>query len=145
MQLCFPMNNLIRNVLSIMAGTFVAVVLTMIVQIISHQMYPAPPGTDFNDLEVLAELMMNAPIGALLMVLLSYAVGTMGGAFVGAKIAISDEPARQGLFVTVLMLIAGLMNLNAFPHPAWFWSSCIVVIVGSGYFGADLGSKREVK
>ncbi len=139
------MNNLIRNILSIMAGTFVAVVLIVIVQAISHQMYPAPPGTDFNDPEVLAELMMNAPVGALLMVLLSYAVGTMGGAFVGAKIAISEGPARQGLFVTVLMLIAGLMNLNAFPHPAWFWVGSILAIVGSGYYGAQLGGRREVK
>jgi len=139
------MNNLIRNILSIMAGTFVAVVLTVIVQAMSHQMYPAPPGTDFNDPEVLAELMLNAPTGAMLMVLLSYAVGTMTGAFVGAKIAVSDGPARQGLFVTVLMLIAALMNLNAFPHPAWFWSGCILVIVGSGYFGAQLGGQREVK
>ena len=72
-------------------------------------------------------------------------VGTMTGAFVGAKIAVSDGPARQGLFVTVLMLIAALMNLNAFPHPAWFWSGCIVVIVGSGYFGAQLGGQRAAK
>lgn len=128
-----------------MAGTFVAVVLIALVQAFSHQMYPPPPGTDFSDPEVLAELMMNAPLGALVMVLVSYAVGTMGGAFVGAKFSASEGPSRQGLFVTVLILIAGLMNLNAIPHPAWFWAGSILAIVGSGYFGAQLGGRREVK
>ena len=70
------MNNIIRNVLSIMAGTFVAVVLIALVQAFSHQMYPPPPGTDFSDPEVLAELMMNAPLGALVMVLVSYSKRT---------------------------------------------------------------------
>ena len=64
-----PMNNIIRNVLSIMAGTFVAVVLIAIVQAVAHQFYPPPPGFDFEDKEALAQLMMQAPLGALLMVL----------------------------------------------------------------------------
>ena len=83
------MNNLIRNVLSVMAGTFVAVVVVSIVQMVSHQMYPPPPGFDFEDREALAQLIAEAPLGALLMVLLSYALGTMVGAFVAAKFSAS--------------------------------------------------------
>ena len=94
---------------------------------------------------MLAQLMMQAPLGALLMVLLSYAIGTSAGSFVGAKFAAGDEPFRQGLFVTVLILIAGIMNLNAFPHPIWFWAGSIIVILGSGYYGAQIGGRREAK
>ena len=128
-----------------MAGTFVAVVVVSIVQMVSHQMYPPPPGFDFEDREALAQLIAEAPLGALLMVLLSYALGTMVGAFVAAKFSAAEGASRQGLFVTVLMLIAGLMNLNAFPHPTWYWIANILVFVGSGYFGAELGGRREAK
>mgnify|MGYP003628033913 CR=1 FL=1 len=41
------------------------------------------------------------------------------------------------------MLIAGVMNLNAIPHPMWFWVGSVVVILGSGYFGAQLGGRRQ--
>lgn len=137
------MNNIIRNVLSIFAGTFVAIVLIALVQAVAHQMYPPPPGFDFSDQEALAELMAQAPLGAWLMVLLSYAVGTFVGSAVGAKLSAPDGPLRQGLFVAALMLIAGIMNMNAIPHPIWFWMSCIVLIIVTGFSGAKLGSARS--
>lgn len=139
------LNNIIRNVLSIMSGTFVALVLMVLVQAVARMLYPPAPGLDYTDPEVRAGLMMTAPLGALLMVLLSYAVAAMAGAFMGARFSAPDGPIRQGLFVTVLILIMGFMNLNAIPHPLWFWVGCIVVIIGAGYFGADRGSRRKVK
>jgi len=132
------MKNILRNLLSIFAGTFVAIVLIAVVQAVAHSIYPPPPGTDFNDPQVLAELIANAPLGALSMVLLSYVIGTFVGSWVGAKFSAPEGPIRQGLFVAALMLIAGVMNLMAIPHPVWFWVGTIVTIVAPGYFGADL-------
>lgn len=128
-----------------MAGTFVAVVLVALVQMVSYQMYPPPPGFDFQDREALAQLTMQAPLGARLMVLLSYVAGTMGGAFVGAQFSVPEGPHRRGLFVAALILIAAIMNLNAIPYPLWFWVSNIVLIVVAGYLGAQLGSRRKVE
>ena len=133
------MHPIIRNVLSIFAGTFVAIVLIGLVQVIAHTVYPPPPGTDFSDAQVLAELMMKAPVGALLLVLLSYALGTFTGSAVAARLSHHEGPMRQGLFVGALMLIAGVMNLKAIPHPIWFWVACIVVFAVTGFMGAQTG------
>jgi len=139
------MHHIIRNVLSIFAGTFVAIVLIGLVQALAHSLYPPPLGTDFTDPQVLAELMMKAPVGALLLVLLSYAGGTFVGSAVAARLSHHEGPLRQGLFVGVLMLIAGVMNLKAIPHPLWFWIACMGVFIWTGWFGAQTGCALRPK
>ena len=139
------MHHIIRNVLSIFAGTFVAIVLIGLVQALAHSLYPPPPGTDFTDPQVLAELMMKAPVGALLLVLLYYAGGTFVGSAVAARLSHHEGPLRQGLFVGVLMLIAGVMNLKAIPHLLWFCIACMGVFILTGWFGAQTGCALRPK
>jgi hypothetical protein len=139
------MPRIIRNVLSIFAGTFVAIILIALVQAVAHSMYPPPPGFDFNDPAALAELMATAPLGALLLVILSYALGTFAGSALAARLSAPDGPIRQGLFVGALMLIAGVMNLKAIPHPLWFWIACIAVFLWTGWFGAQTGCALRPK
>jgi hypothetical protein len=139
------MPTIIRNVLSIFAGTFVAIILIALVQTVAHTLYPPPPGTDFNDKESLAQIMMQAPLGALLLVILSYAVGTFVGSALAARLSAPEGPIRQGLFVGALMLIAGVMNLKAIPHPLWFWIACIAVFIWTGWFGAQTGCALRPK
>ncbi len=139
------MHHIIRNVLSIFAGTFLAIVLIALVQAFAHSIYPPPPGTDFSDPQVLAGIMAKAPVGALLLVLLSYALGTFAGSALAARLSHHEGPLRQGLFVATLMLIAGVMNLKAIPHPIWFWVACIAVFAVTGFVGAQTGCMLRPK
>lgn len=139
-RLPYPLRNpSFRDLGATFAGLFTAVVLIALVQAVAHQMYPPPPGTDFNDPAALAELMANMPVGALLMVLLSYAIGTFAGALVAGRFSAAHLPARQGCIVGLMMLTAGVMNLLAIPHPAWFWAACFVVFVAAAWAGTKAG------
>ena len=104
---------------AVVAGLFVSVALITAVQAISVRLFPMPPGTDPNDPAALARFMQQLPLGALLLVALSYAVGSLGG---GIGVGLVARQATYGLAAAVggLLTIAGFMNLAAIPHPTWF-------------------------
>jgi hypothetical protein len=135
------MSPLVRNLLALLAGTVTALVSIGLVQALAHLAYPPPPGLDYQNPEVRRELMMNAPTGALLLVLLSYVTGTFAGAWLAARLS-GDAPVRQGYMIGGMMLVSGLMNLTAIPHPAWFWVASIAGFIGAAFYGAGLGAQK---
>ena len=135
------MSSLARNILALLAGAIVAIVVIGLVQTAAHFLYPPPPGLDYNNPEVLKKVMMEAPVGALLMVLLSYFAGTFIGSWVAARLA-ADAPARQAYLIGGMMLISGLMNLFAIPHPIWFWVGSIAVFVAAAWLGGKTGARK---
>lgn len=135
------MSSLARNILALLAGAIVAIVVIGLVQTAAHFLYPPPPGLDYNNPEVLKKVMMEAPVGALLMVLLSYFAGTFIGSWVAARLA-ADAPARQAYLIGGMMLISGLMNLFAIPHPLWFWVGSIAAFVAAAWLGGKTGARK---
>ena len=85
--------------------------------------------------------MATAPVGALLLVILSYFLGTLAGSMLATKLSAPDGPARQGMFVGVLMLIAAVMNLVKIPHPLWFAAGSVAAIIVAGIIGTLAGCK----
>ena len=136
------MSSLVRNIFALLVGAIVAIVLIALVQVAAHTVYPPPAGLDYKDPEVMKKIMMEAPAGALLMVLLSYFTGTAVGAWVAARLS-ADAPERQGWLIGGMMLVSGVMNLWAIPHPAWFWVGSIVVFIVAAWLGVKNGARRR--
>ena len=107
-----------RGIASTAAGLAAGIVLIMAVQALGLRLYPLPPDTDLADPEALARVVRDAPVGALLMVELSYAAGSLAaGMVVGLLSGRAYLPAGV---IGGLLTVAGLANLAAVPHPAWF-------------------------
>lgn len=104
---------------AVVAGLIVSFVLITAVQAISVRLFPPPPGLDPNDPATIARFMQQLPVGALLLVALAYAVGSIGG---GVGVGLVARRAAYGLAAVVggLLTVAGFLNLAAIPHPAWF-------------------------
>ncbi len=136
------MSSLVRNLIALLAGTVVAIVGIGLVQVLAHRAYPPPAGVDIRDEAVRETMMLNAPIPALLLVALSYFTGTFFGAWVAARLS-ADAHARQGYLIGGMMLISGIMNLRAIPHPGWFWAASIASFVVAAYLGAQLGARQR--
>lgn len=135
------MSSLVRNLLALLVGTLAAIACIFFIQAMAHIAYPPPPDVDFKDPEVRKTFMMAAPLGALLLVLLSYVAGTYVGSWLAARLS-ADTPVRQGYMIGGMMLISGFMNLTAIPHPPWFWVASIAGFVVAAFYGARLGAKR---
>lgn len=134
-------NALIRNVIAMLAGVIVAMVLIVLLQSVAHSVYPPPPGLDYTNPEVRKTVMMQAPAGALFIVLLSYFVGTFIGSWVAARLS-AEAPLRQGYLIGLLLLVASVMNLKEVPHPLWFIVGNIVVVLVGALIGARWGVRK---
>ena len=128
------MPPILKSVLAVLGGVIVGFIVIFVVQNISSAMYSLPDGVGIDDRDALARAMSALPLGAFLLVLLSYAMGSFIGGWTAARHA-PASPVAHAIAVGGLLTIAGLMNLMAFRHPTWF----IVLNVPEFVFFAWLG------
>ena len=133
-----------RRIGAVVAGLFGSVVLIMAVQAVGTWLYPPPPGTDFTDPEAVAALMAQIPLGALLMVELSYVAGSLGGGVI-ARLVSADRAAVQALVVGGLLTLAGFANLAAIPHPLWFAVLSTATYVPCAMLGAVAAARLRAE
>jgi uncharacterized protein YacL len=131
-----------RSILAVVAGLVLGVVLIFAVESLGHFVYPPPSDLDMTNPEALKNLMANAPVGALLFVILAYVIGSFGGGWLAARLA-QKSHVMHSLIVGGLLMAAGIMNMLMIPHPTWFWIISLVLYLPAAYAGALLGQKRQ--
>ena len=124
-----------RRIGAVIAGLFGSFILITAVQAVGTWLYPPPPGTDFTDPESVAALMAQIPLGALLMVELSYAVGSLGGGAIVRRVS-PDRTTVLAVVLGGLLTLAGFANLATIPHPLWFAVLSTVTYVPCALLGA---------
>ena len=129
-----------RRIGAVVAGLLGSVVLIMAVQAAGTWLYPPPPGTDFSDPDALAALMAQIPLGALLMVELSYAAGSLAGGVI-VRLVTPDRTTRLAVTVGALLTLAGFANLAAIPHPLWFGVLSTLTYVPCALLGAAAAAR----
>ena len=128
---------MIRSVLGALIGIATAVVTVMLMDFLSHSIYPPPAGIEIVDTEAMNVYLASAPVGALAIVLAGYLMATFDGVFVACLIG-RAQPLIYALVIGVLMLAATASNLLMLRHPTWFSVSAIVGIVVSAWLASLL-------
>lgn len=126
---------MIRALLAVAAGIAAAFLGITLLLPLGHAIYPPPEGIDPADREAFAEIVAGMSTGALLMILLAYAMGTFFGAWLAARIARRPFPA---FLVGGVMMLAGMANLLSMPHPLWFMALGILVFLPSAWLAGRL-------
>ncbi|HET6604374.1 MAG TPA: hypothetical protein VFG21_09195 [Xanthomonadaceae bacterium] len=127
-----------RSILAVLAGVVAAGVTVFLLEAASHIVFQPPAGIDPGDPERLAEWMEQVPFGALVSVLIAWAVGTCLGGFVAARIA-RRAPVRHAVVVGVIELALGAMTVALIPHPLWFTIVGLACFVPMAALGGLLG------
>lgn len=130
-------SNLLRNILAIVAGILAGGLVIFIVQGIGHQVYPVAGDVDYNDKEAMRALMASLPAGALLFVIAAYAMGSFVAGAVAAYFGRAAR-VRHAVVAGCFLLLAGIMNLVAIPHPKWFSVITVLVFIPSAWLGGRL-------
>jgi len=104
-----------------------------------HVLYPELGGAaeGLTDREAIRALMASAPVGAFLVVLFGWALGTLTGGFLAAWIARQGQLAHA-LVLGGLLTLAGIANNLMLPPPAWFWIPTLVIFMPAAYAGSRL-------
>jgi hypothetical protein len=94
--------------------------------------------------EVVRELLAGAPVGALLVVVLGWVLGSIAGGFVTTWIG-RRSPVVHALGLGGLLTLAGIANNLMLPPPVWFWILSLIVFLPATYVGARLAPKKAVQ
>ena len=105
---------------------------------------PFPEGADVSTMEGLRESMKLFTPGNFLFPFLGHALGTLVGAFIAAKIAVSHR-MKFAIAIGVCFLIGGFMMVYLCGGPVWFIASdLLLAYIPMGYLGGVLaGGKRQ--
>jgi hypothetical protein len=90
-----------------------------------------------TDLQEIKASMASAPVGALVVVLVGWVLGSVAGGFLATLI--SRKPGSgHALVLGAFLTLAGVANNLMLPPPAWFWIATFAVILPATYVGARL-------
>lgn len=113
------MYPVLRNTLAVVAGLIIGSAVNMGLILISGYVIAPPAGADTTTMEGLkASMHLFAP-KHFLFPFLAHALGTLVGAFVAAKIAVTKQ-GMMALIVGVFFLAGGVANVFMLPSPMWF-------------------------
>ena len=131
------MHPVLRGLVGVVAGLIVGALLVFAVQMVAHVMFAPATPVDRNDPAAVEQFIAGLPLGAFLMVLLSYFIGTVVGSSTAARIGRSLIPS---IIVTLLLFGAAVSNLVMIPHPWWMAVAVPTVYAVAGFIAWKLSS-----
>src|ERR1019366_1429126 len=96
--------KIVRSILAMVVGSMVAVFAIFAIQKVSGLIYPLPAGITIDDTDKMNEWIATLPIGAFLMVLLSYGIGSFVGGAGAALIAAFARCVHAGIIGGLVLI-----------------------------------------
>jgi hypothetical protein len=109
---------MVRNILGVIAGFITGGIFVTLFEWIGHQIYPIPANINPSDMASLGEYVKNAPLGALISVIVAQSMGSFFGGLVTGLITIAKN-VTAWIYAVLALIMAGL-NAFLIPHPVWF-------------------------
>lgn len=122
-----------RQILGVIAGVVVGGLVVFLVELVGHSLFPPPPGTDLSNPEDVKRLISLLPVGALLMVLVGWLIGSLAGAWTANRIA---RTSMAGWIVAALFILLTAYNFTVIPHPTWMIAAGIAIPLFSAWIAA---------
>ena len=134
------MNPILKNILAVIAGWLGGSIVNMGLIKIGHMILPIQ-GVDPNDMEALAEVMPTLEAHYFAFPFLAHALGTLVGAFIAYKIAVTHK-MKFALGIGAFFLLGGIIMTQVLPAPTWFEITDVVLAyIPMAWIGGKLASK----
>ena len=148
------MKNTILTLVRLGSTTLIGVIFGMIGMMAMHYLsmvfYPLPEGVTMEDVDALNQYMKTAPLGALILVIVSHASGAFFATIISALLSrlsiwkATVDFKYQYLFLGLLFTYFGWFNLQELAHPDWFKID-LLFYLPSAYLGRCLVTKNALK
>ena len=138
---------MLRAISTTIIGVILGMMGMMAMHYLSMVFYPLPEGVTMEDADALNKYMAIAPLGAMLLVIFSHAMGSFIGALVTtllsqiSKWKNSTAFKYQFLIIGLFFTFAGWYNLESLTHPDWFKID-LLFYLPAAYSGCKLVAKK---
>ena len=127
-----------RNILAVVVGILVGGTLNMAIVTVGPMVVPPPEGVDMTDMASLKDNVKLLQPVHFIAPWLAHALGTLVGAFVAAKIAVSHH-LKLALGIGVFFLLGGIAVVVMMGGPIWFAVlDLLLAYLPMGYLGGKL-------
>ncbi len=137
------MNPIAKNILAAIVGFVVGSLVNIGLVNIGPAVVPLPDGADVSTMESLRDSMkLFAPVN-FIVPFLAHALGTLTGAFIAAKIAVSHH-MKFAIGIGVCFMIGGVTAASMLGGPVWFIvSDLLLAYIPMGFLGGMLAGGRR--
>lgn len=136
------MNQIIRNILAVIAGIILGSAVNMGIIMISGSVIPPPDGADVTTMEGLKASMHLFQPQHFIMPFLAHALGTFAGALMAGLLAASHKMSFA-MFIGLFFLAGGIANTFMLPSPIWFTVlDLCVAYIPVAYFAGRVIKKK---
>jgi len=133
----------VKNILSVLAGLVVALIIIYTFELFGQLFFPPPTEIDIKSSEAMRELMKNASIGSLIVVLIAYALGSFAGGVAASIIAVNNK-STFAMIVGGLLMVASIINMFMLYHPVWFMILSLLIYIPFAYLGNRFVAKNTI-
>jgi hypothetical protein len=132
---------MVRSMIAVVLGVVVALVVIVALEGVGTLIYPPPADTDWNNPESFRKVVAEAPVGALLFVLLGYAVACLVGGFLAAWVGRRAQSVHA-LIIGGILMAMGIIDLIRLRPPTWFVVASLLAYLPPAYLGSRLAPRR---
>lgn len=136
------MISALRSISAILMGFITGVVIIAGCVYANSRLFPLPQGIDAGDAAAVNAAMSAMPAKALILVLVGWAVGTIGASFMAARFA-GEFKSLHGLLMGLIFLGGGISAMRQIHRPLWFWIVGIALYFPAAIIGSSLAVSRE--
>jgi hypothetical protein len=131
------MKNILAVIAAVIGGSLVNIALVNL----NGVLIALPEGADISSMEGLAASMSLFQPIHFLMPWLGHALGTLVGAFIAAKLAVTHKKMFAGV-IGGFFLAGGIANAYMLPAPMWFIvADLLLAYIPMAMFGARIGAE----
>ena len=135
--------NFTRYILPVVTGAIMAMIFLLTGQHIIHNMYPALPVTEMQDVDILSAALRMIPARYYQLLLGNNIIAAYCGGLIATLIA-KRESKLPAIVVGIVLTLSDLYNAINLPHPPWFAVLSLVVYLPFSYLGCLLVKKKSV-
>ncbi|MCW3104096.1 MAG: hypothetical protein JWO09_2536 [Bacteroidetes bacterium] len=130
--------KILSTALGLIGGLFIIISL----EVLGHVIYPMPAGMNLNDPEAINAYTSAAPSIVFILLVLSYALGSLVGGLIASAMAPVNKMANA-ITVGGILMGLGAYNLFMIPHPVWTIIISIFLFIPCSYLGGYWGIKAS--
>lgn len=136
------MHPILKNILAVIAGIAIGSFVNSSIVSVSGSLIPLPEGVDPNDIESIKASIHLFETKHFILPFLAHALGTLVGAFVAAKLAVTNKMS-YAIGIGVFFLLGGIFMVIYVPSPIGFTIlDLAVAYIPMGYLGGKLATKK---
>lgn len=135
------MNPILRNTIAVIAGWIAGSAINMGLITLGNSFFPID-GLNPNDMEAYAAIMPSLEAHFFIFPFLGHALGTLIGAFIAARIAITHKK-KMAIAVGSLFLLGGIYINFLLPGPTWFTITDIIfAYIPMAWIGGTIATRN---